>query len=88
MMMVVGKPAIAGGFLQLGTGRLDEKEDGFEKSKWLAERVASHDDSRAAMPFTLVIEGELNFGAHPERPLRQETDAFGRPMNLFLNQID
>jgi hypothetical protein len=40
------------------------------------------------MPFTLVIEGELDFRADPERPLRQEADSFGRPVNLILNQVD
>jgi hypothetical protein len=88
VMLLVSKPAIAGGFLQLGTGRLDEKEHGLEKSEWMVERVTSHDDSRAAMPFALVIEGELDFRAHPERPFCQETDSFGRPVNLILNQID
>jgi len=88
VMPLGSQPAVAGGFQQLGTGRLDEKEHGLEKSEWTAQRVASHDDSRAAMPFALVIEGELDFRAHPERPLRQETDSFGRPVNLILNQID
>jgi len=83
----VGKPAIAGRFLQLGTGRLDEKEHGLEKSEWMVERVTSHNDSNAAMPFAPVIEGELDFRAHPERPFRQETDSFGRPMNLIPDQI-
>jgi hypothetical protein len=88
VMLLVSKPAIEGGLLQLGTGRLDEKEHGLEKSEWMVERVTSYDDSRAAMPFALVIEGELDFRAHPERPFRQETDSFGRPVNLILNQVD
>jgi len=88
MLVLVGKPAIAGGFLQLGTGRLDEIEDGLVKSEGTAQRMTSHDDPRAAMPLTLVIEGKFDFRAHPERPLRQETDSFGRPLNLILNQID
>jgi len=88
IMLFVGKPAIAGGFQQLGTGRLDEKEHSLEKSERMAQRVTSHDDSRAAMPLTLVIEGELNFRAYPERPLRQKTDSFGRPVNLIPDQID
>jgi hypothetical protein len=87
-MLLVSQPAITGGFLQLGTGRLDEKEHGLEKSEWMVERVTRHDDPRAAMPFTLVIEGELDFRADPERPLRQEADSFGRPVNLILNQVD
>ncbi len=88
IMPLVSKPAIAGGFLQFGTGRLDEKEHGLIITEWTAQRVTSHDDSRAAMPFALVIEGEFHFRAHPERPFRQETHSFGRPMNLFVDQID
>ena len=88
MILLAGKPAIAGGLLQLGTRRLDEKENGLEKSGRFAERMTRHDDSYTAMPFPVVIEGELNFRAHPERPLGQETDSFGRPVNLILNQID
>ena len=88
IMLLGSKLAIAGGFQQLGTGRLDEKEHGLEKSEWTAQRVTGHDDSRATMPLTLMIEGELNFRAHPERPLRQETDSFGRPVNLLPDQID
>ena len=88
MLVLVSQPAIAGGLLQLGTGRLDEKEDDLEKSERTAQRMTSDDDSRAAMPLPLVIEGEFNFGAHPKRPFRQETDALGRPLNLLLNQID
>jgi len=88
MILIVSKPARAGGFLQLGTGRFDEKEDDLEKSEGSAERVTSHDNSRAAMPFAPVIEGELNFRAHAKRPFREETHSLGRPVNLILNQID
>ena len=88
IMLLGSKLAIAGGFQQLGTGRLDEKEHGLEKSEWMLERVTSHDNSRAAMPFSTVIEGKFNFRTHPERPFRQETDPFGRPMNLIPDQID
>jgi hypothetical protein len=86
--MLVGKLTIAGGFHQPGTGRLDEKEHGLEKSERTAQWVTCHDDSRAAVPFSPVIEGELNFRSHPERPLCQKTDSLGRPMNLIPDQID
>jgi hypothetical protein len=87
-LVLVGEPASTGGLLQLGTGRLDEKEDDLVKSERTAEWVTGHDNSRAAMPFTAVIESELNFGAHPKRPLREEAHSLGRPMNLILNQVD
>ena len=87
-IVLVGKPAVAGGLLQLGTGRFDEKEDGLVIAEWTAERVTGDDDSRAAMPFTLVIECELDFGADAERPLRKQADSLGRPTDLFFNQID
>jgi len=88
VVVLAGEPAIAGGFLQLGTGRLDEKEDGLVKPGRLVQRVTSHNDSRAAMPFAPVIKGELNFRANPERPLRQKTDPFGRPVDLIFDEID
>ena len=46
------------------------------------------DDSRAAMPLALVIEGELDFRADPEGPLREQADPLGRPLNVLLNEID
>ena len=87
-MLIAGKLARAGGFLEGGTGGLNEKEADLIKSGRTAEWATSHDDSRAAMPFTPMIEGELDFRANPERPFRQETDSLGRPVDLFLNQID
>jgi hypothetical protein len=85
---LLSKPASASGFLQLGTGRLDEKEDDLVKSERTAERVTGHDNPGAAMSFAPVIEGELDFGANPKGPLREETHSLGRPMNLILNQIN
>jgi len=40
------------------------------------------------MPFAAMIEGKLNFRPHAEGPFGQETDTFGRPLDLILNQID
>jgi hypothetical protein len=88
IMPLAGKTAGTGGFLEGGTGGLNKKEADLIKSKWTAERTTSHDDSRAAMPFTPMIEGKLDFRTHPERPFRQETDSLGRAVDLFLNQID
>jgi hypothetical protein len=88
IMLLASKPAGTGGFLQLGAGRFDKKEDDLVKSERTAERVASHDDSRAAMPFAPVIEGELHFRADPEGPLRQQAYSLGRPVDLILNQVD
>jgi hypothetical protein len=82
------KAALAGGFLQLGTGRLNEIEHRLVKSKRASERMTGHHDPRATMPLTLMIESELNLGADPEWPLGQEADSLGRPLHLFLNQID
>jgi hypothetical protein len=87
-MLLTGQPASASRFLEGGTGGLNEEKTDLVKSGGAAERAASHDNSRAAMPFALVIEGELDFRADAERPLGQEADSLGRPMNLFLNQID
>jgi hypothetical protein len=84
----MGKPAVTGGFLQLGTGCLDEIEDDLVKSERTAEWMTGDDNSRAAMPFAPVIEGELNFGAHPKGPLGEKTHSLRRPVNLILNEID
>jgi hypothetical protein len=88
MLQFRGKLAIAGRFPKRGTRRLDKKEAYLIIPVWPAKRVASHHDPRAAMPLALVVECELNFRPNPERPLGQQADAFGRPVNLFLNQID
>ncbi len=50
--------------------------------------MAGDDDSRAAMPLAPVIEGELDFRADPERPLGQEADSLGRPVDLVLDEVD
>jgi len=87
-MLLVAKPAIAGRLLQLVTRRLDEIKHGLVEAKWTAKRVTGHDHAGAAVPFILVIKGKLNLGTHPERPLRQQTDALRRPFHVFLNEID
>jgi hypothetical protein len=88
MIVFGGKMAGGGGLLQFRAGRLDEIEDGLEKSRLVAQRMATDDDAGAAMPFAAMIEGELDLGPDLKRPLGEEADAFGGPMDLFLNQID
>ena len=88
IILLVGKPAGASGFLQLGTGRFDEIENDLVKSEWTAERMTGDNDSRAAMPLAPVIEGELDFGAHSKRPLGEKTHSLGRPVDLIFNQVD
>jgi hypothetical protein len=86
--LIIGQLAIAGGFLQLAARRLDKKKNRLVKSQRMQQRVTLDHNSRAAMPFTLVSEGELDFGADPKRPLRQKADPLRRPSNLILNQLD
>lgn len=75
--MIMSQPAVAGRLLQLGAGRLNEKEDGLVKSERLAERVTGDHHPRAAMPFAPVIERELDLRSDPERPFREETHSLG-----------
>jgi hypothetical protein len=88
IILLAGKLAGAGSFLQLGTGRFDEIEDDLVKSEWTTERMTGHNDTRTAMPFAPVIEGELDFGAYPKGPLGEKTHSLGRPVNLVLNQVN
>ena len=88
MIMVMRQTALAGGLLKLGAGSLDEKEDGFEMAEWAAQRMTGNDYSHTAMPFALMIKSELDLGANLKRPLGEQADSFGRPLDLFLNEID
>ena len=86
--MLFSKLAVAGSLLQLGARCLNKKEDSLVKSDLTGQWMALDDDSRAAVPLPLVIEGELDFGPDPERPFREETDPLGRPSHLIFNQVD
>ena len=88
MLVFLSQLAIAGGFLELEARRLDKIEDSLEEAGLAGKIPASHDDSGAAMSFALMIEGKLDFGPDLERPFRQETDAFGRPLDMLLNEMD
>lgn len=88
MPILVGQLAIAGGFLELEAGRLDEIEDSLEETGLIGKVTTGHDDSGAAMSFALMIEGELNLGPDLERPFSQQTDTLRRPLDVLLNKMD
>ncbi len=88
MPLFMSQLAIAGGLLKLGTGCLNKVEDGLEETGVAGVITAGDNDPDAAMSIALVIEGELDFGSDVKRPFGQETDAFGRPLDMLLNEID
>jgi len=80
--------AIAGGFLQRRTRRLDKEENRFEKPLRTAKRMARDDNARAAMAFALVIKGELDFRSNAEGPLGHDADTLGRPLDLLFYETN
>ncbi len=83
-----GEPAITGSFLKGGTRSFDEKETDFVIPFLARKRMAGDDNPGATMPFTQMVKSKLNFGPNAKRPLGQKANPFGRPPDLFLNQID
>jgi hypothetical protein len=72
----------------LGARRIDKIEDRFKTSRRLLQGMAGHDDSRTAMPFAAMIEGEFDLRPLRKMPLGKQADSLGRPANLILNQAD
>ncbi len=86
--MVLGQLAIAGGFRNFRARRFHKIKHGLKKT-WLPRKiVARHNDAGTAMPFALVIKSKLDFGADLKGPFGQETDTFGRPLDMLLNEIE
>jgi hypothetical protein len=87
-MPVPGQPAGTCGFLQFGTRCLDKIKHRFKMPAWLAKGMAGNHDTGAAMALPPMIEGKFNFGSLLKKPFCQETDPFGRPVDLIMDQID
>jgi len=74
--------------LQPRTGGFDEKKDHLEKSRRLAQRTTVDHDADAAVPFTLVIESELDLGSLGEMPFGQQSHTLGRPVDVIADETD
>jgi len=74
--------------LELRARRLHKIEDRFVETKRPAEWVTGHHHPHAAVSLALMIKGKFDFGTKPKRPFGQQTHAFGRPLDVFLNEID
>ena len=48
--------------MKLGARRLDKIKDGLVETERSAEGMTGHDHPHAAVPFTLMIKGKLDFG--------------------------
>jgi hypothetical protein len=87
-LLLVRETAGTGRFLQFLTRCFHKVEYRLEITARLAERMTRHDDPRAAMSFSAMIEGEFDFGPFRKIPLGQKADALGAPVNLMLNKSD